>query len=316
MMKEWIIWGWGFPKRAYTVMEIRTGFATGLPVLSSSLFAAYLAGHLQLGYAVLLFISGFCFNLVANIANEIRAFLKQEENTETFTGHLGSEGLVRGDATFLDAVLALLGCIGLGGGSGLLLIYFTKNWWLLALGIFCIILAVTYSLGPKPYIVYPVGEFVSGLSVGGISSLVASYLQLGQWNYFVFAYAWICMIMTVFLMSTNNTGDYEKDRGIRVTLPHIIGFRNSIKLIIPEFLTLLIAWLSLGIVLPMGVIIVGLVIFYYAGYVRWYKDYYKIEKVYPEMGKEFGPRPLIVINYFHYSMSLCFCFLLIMNGGR
>ena len=73
-------WGIGFPARAYTVMEIRTGFATGLPILSSSLFAAYLTGKLNLLYLILFFVSGFSFNIVANVANEIRAYLKQEEN--------------------------------------------------------------------------------------------------------------------------------------------------------------------------------------------------------------------------------------------
>lgn len=92
--------GVGFSKRAYTVMELRTGFATGLPIFSTSLFASFLTGRLNVLYLVLFFICGFSFNIVANVANEIRAFMKNEESEETFTGHLGSEGLVRGDATF------------------------------------------------------------------------------------------------------------------------------------------------------------------------------------------------------------------------
>ena len=53
------------------------------------------------------------------------------------------------------------------------------------------------------------------------------------------------MMMTVFLMSTNNTSDFLKDMGKRVTLPHVIGFRNSIKIIIPEALIMIAAWLTL-----------------------------------------------------------------------
>lgn len=92
--------GVGFSKRAYTVMELRTGFATGLPIFSTSLFVSFLTGRINALYLVLFFICGFSFNIVANVANEIRAFMKNEESEETFTGHLGSEGLVRGDATF------------------------------------------------------------------------------------------------------------------------------------------------------------------------------------------------------------------------
>ena len=97
-----------FFERAYTVMEIRTGFATGLPVLSGGLFGAYLAGHLKLIPLLLMFVTGFCLNIVANVSNEIRAYLKNEENENTFTHHAGSEGLVRGDATFKDSIIVLL----------------------------------------------------------------------------------------------------------------------------------------------------------------------------------------------------------------
>ena len=69
-----------FFQRAYTVMEMRTGFATGLPVLSGGLFGAYLAGQLKLIPLLLMFVTGFCLNIVANVANEIRAYLEDEEN--------------------------------------------------------------------------------------------------------------------------------------------------------------------------------------------------------------------------------------------
>ncbi|MFW8052609.1 prenyltransferase [Vagococcus fluvialis] len=300
-------WGIGFPARAYTVMEIRTGFATGLPILSSSLFAAYLTGKLNLLYLILFFVSGFSFNIVANVANEIRAYLKQEENEDTFTGHLGSEGLVRGDATFLDALLTLLAWIGLGGLSGLALVFFTKSMGLLLLGVIGLLASITYSLGPAPYIVLPIGEFVSGLLVGGLSSLVAFWLQAGFLNISAFAYAFICMMLTVFLMSTNNTGDYEKDLGVRKTWPHVIGFRRSILILIPESILVLFTWTYLGFtVLTWWQTLIGFILFFIDGYLRWLKDYLKIQEVYPEMGRDFGPRPLLLIRSFHTVMAILF----------
>ena len=316
MIKDLWRWALGFPRRAYTVMEVRTGFATGLPILSSGLFAAYLAGHLRVMPLLLLFVAGFSFNLVANVANEIRAYLKNEEDESTFTAHLGSEGLVRGDATLLDSVLVLLGLIGLGGLSGLALVWLLQSWTMLWLGVAGLTAALTYSLGPKPYIVYPVGEVVSGLCVGGLSSLLSSWVQVGELTLAHASYAWLCLILTVFLMSTNNTGDYEKDLGVRRTLPHVIGFRASIYLIIPEFMTLLVAWSYLGIQsLPWWLFVLGLVIFYYFGYLKWYKDYLKITHVYPAMGREFGPRPLLLIYHFHGWMSVLFLGLFLREGG-
>ena len=297
-----------FFQRAYTVMEIRTGFATGLPVLSGGLFGAYLAGHLKLIPLLLMFVTGFCLNIVANVSNEIRAYLKNEENENTFTHHAGSEGLVRGDATFKDSIIVLLFFLGISGLTGITLVLITNNFNILAIGILSVIAAVCYSLGPKPYIVYPVGELVSGLFVGAISTTVSAYLQTDVLNAPIVIYSIIPMIMTIFLMSTNNTSDYEKDKGTRMTLPHVIGFRNSIKIIIPEALIMIAAWLSLYAMesITLLMLVTGFLIFYYYGYVRWYKDYYQIKEHYPTMGRDWGPRPLLLIYSFNIILGLEF----------
>ena len=304
-----------FFKRCYTVMEIRTGFATGLPILSGGLFGAYLVGQLKLIPLILMFITGFCLNIVANVANEIRAYLEDEENEETFTYHAGSEGLVRGDATLLDSIIVLLFFLFISAVAGLSLVFITKNFNILAIGILSVIAAVCYSLGPKPYIVYPVGELVSGLFVGSISTIVSAYLQTDHLNLSVILYSIIPMMMTVFLMSTNNTSDFLKDMGKRVTLPHVIGFRNSIKIIIPEALIMIAAWLMLYVIgsITLVMLVTGLLIFYYYGYVRWYKDYYHIQDVYPEMGREWGPRPLLLIYSFNLILSVEFFIYLLLQ---
>lgn len=297
-----------FFQRAYTVMEVRTGFATGLPVLSGGLFGAYLSGNLNILLLALMFISGFSFNIVANIANEIRAYLKNEENEDTFTGHLGSEGLVRGDAKFLDAIIVLLIMLSIGSFSGLAIVFITRDLSILMIGLLSVLAAIGYSLGPKPYIVYPVGELVSGVFVGAISCYVSSYIQVGYMSFEIIVYSIISMIMTIFLMSTNNTSDYEKDKGSRTTLPHVIGFKNSIKILIPEAIIMVACWIILYLTKNISTIMLlsGMIVFYYYGYVRWYKDYSKIEEVYPEMGREWGPRPLLLIYSFHTIISIEF----------
>lgn len=304
-----------FFQRAYTVMEMRTGFATGLPVLSGGLFGAYLAGQLKLIPLLLMFVTGFCLNIVANVSNEIRAYLEDEENEETFTYHAGSEGLVRGDATFLDSIIVLLFFLFISAVAGLSLVFITKNFNILAIGILSVIAAVCYSLGPKPYIVYPIGELVSGLFVGSISTLVSAYLQTDTLNLSIILYSITPMMMTVFLMSTNNTSDYQKDMGKRVTLPHVIGFRNSIKIIIPEALIMIATWLMLYVIgsITLIMLVTGLLIFYYYGYIRWYKDYYHIKEVYPEMGREWGPRPLLLIYSFNLILSIEFFIYLLLR---
>ncbi len=298
----------GFMKRAYTVMEIRTGYATGLPILSGGLYGAYLSGELKFLPLLFLFISGLCFNIVANVANEIRGYAKKEEDETTLTGHTGSEGLVRGDATLKDALIVLVAFFGIASLSGLMVVALTKSVGILMLGLVGALAAITYSLGPKPYIVYPVGEIVSGVLVGGVSSYVSAAIQVGAAPTEIMLYAVMPTMMTVFLMSTNNTSDYEKDKGMRVTLPHVIGFRNSILLIIPEALIMVMVWF--GLYMRGGLTgwmwLLGMCLLYVYGYKKWYKGYYQIKEVYPTMGRDWGPRPLLLIYNFNLWMSLAF----------
>lgn len=297
-----------FFRRIYSVIELRTGFATGLPVLSAGLFGGYINGDIKIIPLILMFISGFSLNLVANVANEIRAYIKKEENEDTFTGHIGSEGLVRGEASLSETIGVLLFLLMLGGASGILLVLVTRNISILIIGLVSVLAAIGYSLGPKPYIVYPIGELVSGIFVGAISSFVSAYLQIDRINISIVLYSIICMIMTVFLMSTNNTSDYYKDKDTRVTLPHVIGFRNSIKIIIPEAIIMILCWIALYILGSINSIMFlsGIIVIYYFGYIKWYKDYYKIEEWYKEMGREWGPKPLLLIYSFHIILSLQF----------
>lgn len=302
-------------RRWYSVMELRTGFATGLPILSGGLFGAYLVGELDWLALLLFFIVGFTFNIVANIANELRAYLAKEEDETTFTNHTGSEGLVRGYAKVSDAIYSLLLMLIIGATSGLVLVYYTQKWYLLFWGVLALLAAITYSLGPFPYLVLPIGEIVSGFFAGGLSCYLSGTLQTGGGNLLIVLYSLIAMIFTIFLMATNNLGDFQKDLGTRVTLPHVIGFRPAIMLIIPEGLLAIGAWTFIVILggIPLFQYLIGLVIFYRQGYQRWYKDFFNIQEVYPEMGKEYGPRPLLLIYHFHGWMA--FLFLLQLLGG-
>lgn len=296
-----------FFKRVYTVMEIRTGFATGLPVLSSGILAATMAGRLNIPLLILMFISGFSFNIACNIAAEIKGFLIFEDDNY-LTGHNGSEGLARGDVSIYDAMIGLILSFGLGTISGLLIVVFTKSLFVLGIGILSAVAAISYSLGPKPYSKYPVGELVSGTFVGAVSSLVSGYIQLGRINIGIILFSCIAFVMTVFLMSTNNTSDYEKDFKTRKTLPHVIGFKNSIKIIKYEAIFMILCFVMLFVLGYIGIItfLIGIIIFYHSFYAKWYKDYKNIEKPYKEMGREYGPRPLILIYNFNIVMAVLF----------
>lgn len=75
------------------------------------------------------------------------------------------------------------------------------------------------------------------------------------------------------------------------------------------------AWTALYLIggITLLMFISGVLIFYYFGYIRWYKDYYQIQAPYKEMGREFGPRPLLLIYSFNLILSTEFFIYLIQS---
>lgn len=303
-----------FLKRAYTVMELRTGFATGLPALSGGLFGSYLVAEINLLLLALMFIAGYCINIVANVANEIRAYQKSEEDEKTFD-HDGSGGLAAGKATLKDTIMVLIFFLVLAGVSGLTIVFLTKSLLVLILGLTAAIMAMAYSIGPYPYITLPINEFICGLFCGGISSFVAAYIQIGEINVAIILYAIIVAFISSFLMAVNNSSDFHKDKATRVTLPHVIGFKNSIYILIPQLLVVLACWVILLMIQAISLILfmIGLIILIYVGLIRWYQGYAKINAPYPEMAKDWEPKTLDLIYSFNGIMATSFLILIIVD---
>ncbi len=296
-----------FLKRAYTIVELRTGFVGGSCALLGVMYGAMEIGKLNLLLLFLTVISAFMMNIVANIANEIRGFLKQEETIETLTGHTGSEGLIRKDASLKDAYIALIITSVLGISSGILIVLLTKNLYILLIGIIGFICAITYSLTPIAYAKFPIGEIVSGLNLGFLVFLVGVISQGKEVDINVFYLATISFFLVSFLMAANNTTDYKKDKKTRTTLAHLLGFRKSITIIIYELVVVFLLWFLISINLKnIFISLSGFIILIYAGLYKWYIPYFKVKEYNDDLSKEYGIKPLILILYFNFGMSLVF----------
>ncbi len=296
-----------FLKRLYTIVEIRTGFVGGSCALLGSMYAAMVQGEINYLILFLMITSAFMMNIVANVANEIRGYLKAEEDINTITGHKGSEGLIREDATLKDAYIALFIISILGIGSGLLVVLLTKNILILLIGIIGFICAITYSLTPLAYARFPIGEFVSGLNLGFLVFVAAVIAQGKSIDLNVIYLATISFFLVSFLMAANNTTDFQKDKKTRTTLPHLLGFRKSITIIIPQLIIVFILWFLVSYNLGNIYIgIIGFIIFLYAGLYKWYIPYFKLKEHNSNLSKEYGIKPLILILYFNFGMSIVF----------
>ncbi len=296
-----------FLKRLYTIIEIRTGFVGGSCALLGSMYAAMVQGEINYLILFLMITSAFMMNIVANVANEIRGYLKAEEDINTITGHKGSEGLIREDASLKDAYIALFIMSILGIGSGLLVVLLTKNILILLIGIIGFISAVTYSLTPLAYARFPIGEFVSGLNLGFLVFIAAVIAQGKSIDLNVIYLAIISFFLVSFLMAANNTTDFQKDKKTRTTLPHLLGFRKSITIIIPQLVIVFILWFLVSYNLGNIYIgIIGYIIFLYAGLYKWYIPYFKLKEHNSNLSKVYGIKPLILILYFNFGMSIVF----------
>ncbi|MDR2735941.1 MAG: prenyltransferase [Gracilibacteraceae bacterium] len=130
-------------------------------------------------------------------------------------------------------VLALLGgvyCVWLTG------------WPLLLIGLLGAATIFLYSGGPLPISYLPLGEFISGLMMGGMITLAAVYVFSGSLSLSVLYYALPLIVSIGWILLTNNICDIEKDTAAgRRTLPMLLGRKNAARVLLGGFLFIVAA---------------------------------------------------------------------------
>ncbi|MCI1820861.1 MAG: UbiA family prenyltransferase [Megasphaera sp.] len=123
---------------------------------------------------------------------------------------------------------------------------------------------VFYSGGPFPLSYLPVGEFVSGLVMGGLIPLGILAAITGDFHWIVLLAALPFVLGIGLIMMTNNICDIVKDREAkRKTLPVLLGYEHAVRLyrIVTVlwilFLCILPVWLLgfWGIICPMLMVV-------------------------------------------------------------
>jgi 1,4-dihydroxy-2-naphthoate polyprenyltransferase len=130
----------------------------------------------------------------------------------TDENRVGPLRLVGSGTAAPKAVLrAALGCLGLAGVLGLVLVVLTGYWWLLVMGALCILGAWFYTGGKKPYGYYGFGEIAVFVFFGLAAVLGTAYVQAGRvsWAALGCAVAVGCFSMGV--LTANNLRDIPTD---------------------------------------------------------------------------------------------------------
>lgn len=127
----------------------------------------------------------------------------------------------------------------------------------LLIALLAALIVLLYSGGRTPISHLPIGEAVSGITMGGLIPLAIFCVLTGDLDWFVLLLSIPEIIGVGLIMMTNNTCDIEKDREARrATLPTKLQREGSIRV----YRCLLVLW-DVSIVVIVGVCFSGGIIF-------------------------------------------------------
>lgn len=232
----------------FELVEMKAKTASVLPFLIGLCYSYYKYGTLNLGYVALYFLAMFIFNMAVDILDNYNDYQKATDvhDYKEKTNIIGRENLSLRLLFWL-----MTGMITFSAGLGIWLAA-QVGWPLFWMGLFCYLVGIFYSSGPKPLSSLPLGEVFSGVTMGVMISLICVYLNAFEafhWHFFeVLSIVIIALPNTMWianLMLANNICDLEEDRkNNRHTLVHYLGKKRSLNLFIAMNV---IALTSLGV---------------------------------------------------------------------
>lgn len=227
------------PTMAMQLAAPHTWPAAILPVL----FATSLAGiwHEDVSITLVLALLAICILMQAsvNTLNDYYDFVKGADSIENQLDPTDAV-LVYNNVNPKSALKLAIGFLVFAFALGVYVIA-VAGWIPLALGLVGAGIIVLYSAGKSPLSYLPVGEFVSGITMGGLIPLACYQALTGtlSWIVFLLSVPLICGIGLI--MFTNNTCDIEKDiEAERKTLSVLLGRGRARK----AYHGVIIAWMA------------------------------------------------------------------------
>lgn len=199
-----------------------------LPAAISPVFAgtgiAVFAGGADLLRAVLAGLVALALQVGVNYANDYSDGVRGTDEHR-----VGPQRLVGSGAAQPRTVKrAALACFGLAAILGLVLVGLSGQWWLLAVGLACILAAWYYTGGEHPYGYRGLGEVFVFIFFGLVATAGTTYVQLGSVPWPTWAAATTMGALSCAVLVCNNLRDIPSDRlsGKR-TLETMLGDRYS-----------------------------------------------------------------------------------------
>lgn len=228
------------PTLAFQLAGPHTWVAAITPVMVAYTYCGIaFSGHINLFYALLLLIISVAMQSAVNVLNDYFDYKKGTDSIENSSEDEFDAVLVY---NHLNPRTVLIYCIGLlvvSASLGFYLVAVT-GWSLLVIGIIGALAVVLYSGGKTPISYLPIGEFVSGIVMGGLICLASCYVLSGILQPLVLLVSLPCIIGIGMILFTNNTCDIEKDIDAnRKTLSVVLGRSRAVK----TYKAMILVWL-------------------------------------------------------------------------
>lgn len=203
--------------------RLRTLPAAIAPVFAGSAIAAHWGGLDSLRM-VLAALVALALQVGVNYSNDYSDGVRGTDEHR-----VGPQRLVgSGAASPSQVKAAAFVCFGLAGVFGLALVALSGQWWLLGVGVACVLAAWYYTGGKRPYGYRGLGEVFVFIFFGLVATAGTTYVQLGHVPWPTWPAATAMGALACAVLVCNNLRDIPTDRlaGKR-TLETMLGDANS-----------------------------------------------------------------------------------------
>ena len=244
------------------LIELKAKTASIFPFLLGLAYSLYHYQSVNLSALAIYFVAMFMFNCFVDIWDNYNDYHKavDTDDYQKNTNIIGRENLSMG---LIKSLLAFFffGSLILG-----IIVALMTGWAVFWLGLLCYAVGVFYACGPKPLSSLPLGELLSGLTMGYVIFLICLYINSSQnfvWSFANLATTFLIALPNTLLianlMLANNTCDLEEDEANhRYTIVHYIGKKAALiwwtTALILAFVAIVVA-VILGLLSPIMLLI-------------------------------------------------------------
>ena len=244
------------------LIELKAKTASIFPFLLGLAYSLYHYQSVNLSALAIYFVAMFMFNCFVDIWDNYNDYHKavDTDDYQKNTNIIGRENLSMG---LIKSLLAFFffGSLILG-----IIVALMTGWEVFWLGLLCYAVGVFYAGGPKPLSSLPLGELLSGLTMGYVIFLICLYINSSQnfvWSFANLATTFLIALPNTLLianlMLANNTCDLEEDEANhRYTIVHYIGKKAALiwwtTALILAFVAIVVA-VILGLLSPIMLLI-------------------------------------------------------------